>query len=188
MPTFVNFSTNLPNCTRLKVEHIIKEKIEGYKKDGTPIKKIVVNWDFWENLKKKSKGFDIVLDEVHNVLHSRRSMSQWNTLASMWLTQIRKILGSSELHHLYLISQRPEAVDITARELAGEIIDCQKEEIGNNVYILKTIYMGRYCLDKYFQSLNGVKSYDYRSYFRANEFFNYYDSYEIVRFGDEVYL
>lgn len=183
---FCNFAVDLPNAIRLKESDIVESKCIGYKKDGTPNLTYSINWDFW-NKQRKAK-FDIIIDEVHNVLHSRRSMTKWNTLVSMWLSQIRHLLDSDEKNHLYLISQRVDAIDISARELAGEIIYISKQVIGKKVWIKKTYFKGVYCLDKFRQFQIGEKTYDYKTYFMANPYFRFYDTREIIPFGEDVYL
>lgn len=203
---YVSFPVKLKNTIRLKTDHIIKTEITGYKKDGTANKKQTVNWDYWN--KVKHDQFDIMIDEVHNILHSRRSMTRWNTLFSMWLAQIRKLLGDSEKNHLYLISQKAERIDVSARDLAGEIIYLEKitlsqvlntkvydsrakrytHKLLNKTLILKRVFTGVYCLEKFNAFLMGQDTTDYESYFVANPYYKFYDSYELVNFGEEVYL
>lgn len=206
-PVYCSFDVKSKNVIRLKVEHIIKTEIIGYKKDGTPKKELKVNWDYWNE--HIDEGFDIMIDEVHNILHSRRSMTKWNTLFSMWLAQIRKILGQSEQNHLYLISQKAERIDVSARDLANEIIYVEKQtqaefidtntydsrnkrytrKLINKIIIIKHFFLGTYCLEKFYGYLNGDdKSEDYSTYFVGNPYFQFYDSYALTTFGEEAYL
>jgi len=204
--TFCNFDCKLKNAVRLKEEHIIHKVKKGEKRNGDIIYQDEVNYDFWEKMQQKGEPFDIIIDEVHNVLHSRRSMSSWNTNFSKWLAQIRKVLGSSEKNHLYLISQRLNAIDISARELCHQIIALRKvmsnpitktvvREMGRkktkmlpSVYILKFYFSGEDAINAYEAFKNGIKSYSVRSAFVANPYFQYYDSYSMVRFGAGVYV
>lgn len=61
-----NFKTNFNNYHRIKIEDIIQ-----YTDDKK--KSAKVNWKFWEEVKSKHKSYSIYLDEVHNLIHSRRS-------------------------------------------------------------------------------------------------------------------
>lgn len=203
---YISFPVKLKNTIRLKTDHIITTEILGYNQKGEAKKQLKVNWDYWN--KHKSDGFDIMIDEVHNLLHSRRSMSKWNTLFSMWLAQIRKMLGDSEKNHLYLISQKAERIDVSARDLAQEIIYVSKQQSKELIktkiydsrakryktkllpktYIIKTVFTGTYCLEKFYSYLNGEDSEDYQTMFLGNKYFQYYDSYALTNFGEDVYL
>ena len=67
---FSNFNVKCPYMTRLKKEHIISyEEQEGKKKP-----KMCVNWKFWKDETEKG-GFDVYIDEAHNIMNSRRAMS-----------------------------------------------------------------------------------------------------------------
>lgn len=204
---FVNFSCNIKGCTRLKEEHIIKEVVIGYKRDGTPIMKKEVNYDFWKGLISKGNKFDIYIDEAHNIMHSRRSTSTWNTLFTMWLSQIRKILGSSEKNHIYIISQRITGIDVVGRDLCHEITYMHKIESSIKVntpvvesgrklkkpikliYVVQYVFIGDLCIENFIRFLStGQKTYSYRQYFIANFYFRFYDSYELLDFGKGVYV
>ena len=71
----------LKNYYRLKKGDILKDVSDNPKKT-----EYEVNWDFWEN----HKNCDIFLDEVHNLINSRNSMSKENKKYSEWIAQIRK--------------------------------------------------------------------------------------------------
>lgn len=205
---FVNFSTKVKGCSRLEIDQIIKEEIVGYKKNGDEITKKVVNWGYWNDLLEKGKEFDIYIDEAHNIMHSRRSMSSWNTLFTMWLSQIRKILGSSETSNLYLITQRVGGLDVSARDLCHEIIYMYKYEIPLNAWthvldrknhkikkslpvikIVKHVFSGDYCIQNFMAFImTGNKTYNYRSCFIANPYYQFYNSYELLNFGNGVYV
>jgi len=204
----INFAIKSKNCTRLKVEHVIKEEIERIKKTGTPVKKKSLNWDFWNDLKDKNKEFNICLDEVHNLVHSRASMTKNNILMSMWISQIRKLLGSSETANIWLITQRIARLDVAWRDLLHVVIAVRKHTLPemvetkvyengryktkllNKVIIIKYYFMGEQALDKYYMWFTNPKNktYDQRTFFVANPYFKYYDSYGIVKFGESVYL
>lgn len=204
---FTNIAMNHPNVIRLKYAHIITTKKIGETKSGKDINKLVVNWAFWKKQLKELKYFHIYIDELHNIMPSRRSMSQQNILMSQWVAQIRKITGSSESANFVVMSQELQRIDITIRDLAHEIIFCQKVERfpftktkardGKKIkevmlpqtFIMHTYFGGEGNVQRYWQWRDmGRKSYDRRSYYYANPFMKYYDSYELVEFGESEYL
>ena len=202
---FVNFAVNKPNVIRLKKEDIVKEEVVGMTKAGKPIKELKVNWDFWNEALKNYGEYHLVLDEVHNIINSRRAMSTWNTLCGQWISQIRKLIGTSERTHIYLITQRINRIDVAFRDLLHYIIYCEKL-VTNDVMATKTSFDGKesiaelpvtWIIQYYFSGENcvnkfdafrydGAKTYDYRTGFIANPYYKYYDSYEM--FGETAYL
>jgi len=191
--TFVNFSIKSKNTIRLKKEHIITDRIKGYKNTGEPITEKVINWEFWNDAVKKYDGFDIVLDEVHNIIHSRMSMSKNNVLMTIWFSQIRKILGTSEKNHIFLISQKLSRIDVAFRDLLDIVIYCKKEVRGDDVFIHQFTFNSDCVVDDYYFFKNNynqakrMRLYK-RSVFKANSYFPYYDSYELIQFGDSSYI
>jgi len=187
----------LKNYHRLRKGDILIEKFSDKgKRDGYDI-----NWDFWET----HKNCDVFLDEVHNLINSRSSMSNENKKYSEWIAQIRKIWGQSgdqnylnalsrmnngafhkyhqELYsrsnNIFLITQRPRKIDINFKELCHVHIQCSKVNIGDAVVIYQDHYLGN-------DQLSGIEMMEYgakpkRSFFVANDYFGRYDSYEIVR-------
>lgn len=203
---FCNFNVKSPHCTRLKKSDVIKETVIKTKRDGTPVKRAEINWEFWRKAEKKYKDFHICIDEIHNIAHSRQSMTKWNTLFSMWFSQIRKVLGSDERTHIYLVSQRLARIDVALRDLLHGITYCTKVEnpaiqIKTKVWkngklvsqILPAIIIHQYhffgedCCERYgeFMFMNR-KSYTNRTWFMANKYFQYYDTYEML--GESAYL
>lgn len=198
---FSNIPVNHPKFIRLKVSHILIKITENKKI------KYVVNWTFWQELINKREDFDIYIDEAHNIINSRRSMSNWNIHFNSWLTQIRKILGSSEKNDIFFITQRFHSLDITIRELCSSITYCRKivdksktittiTECGkkkevplNDVFILHATFTGELCSINFEHALFGQEhEQPILSYFFANPLFKYYDSYELVKFGESDYL
>ena len=224
MPTFTNFGSNLPNVTRLEIGHIMKETfVESPSGRGKPARKLSINWEFWKNALEETEGFDIILDEVHNIVNSRRAMSSFNVNMGMWLSQIRKILGSSERNDIVLITQRINRIDLTFRDLLHEIISCDKMWVtkkgrwiagtnANKKYarlietktwhngktrmrmvpeaiIIQHHFTGDQCVQRYEAFMMGMKKmHTSRNWFKANRFMQYYDSYELIEFGDSAYL
>lgn len=137
---------------------------------------IGVNWQFWDDMRKKHKDFSIFLDEVPSIVHSRASMTKRNIYLSHWISQVRKILSDSPNSHLYIVSQTPRKIDVNWRELCHIVIKCKKITQGKNVYILQTFYDG---FDSYEMGVNQGKK-----YFLANPFFKYYNTNELVKFSD----
>ena len=184
---YTNFEIMFPKATRLKISHIIKDDVEISPR-GKEIHKKRVNWAYWNSVKDK-EGFDIYIDEAHNVLNSRSSMSLWNKNFTSWITQIRKLFGENEKHHLYLITQRLGALDVVARDLLSEIIYCNKVIEGKDVGIIKYVFKGAYAIEKFNAFENGLdNTYDSCSWFIANGLFKYYNSYALIDFGDDVYV
>jgi len=225
--TYSNFSVNSDNVRRLKKSNIIDTKVE-YGTRGAEKQVSFINWDFWNSV---GEPFNLAFDEVHNVLHSRQSMTKWNTLMSIWFSQIRKILDNDEKHHMYLISQKIERIDVALRDLLHVITSCQcyhqMDVNGRYMTVTKTKYHEKYrekyplrkmrtlvtingkkvykmlpvtwvrqfhfrgdrALTKYDRwAYGGEKTYDKSSFFLGNPYFKYYDSYELIKFGDDVYL
>lgn len=206
-----NFSLkHHPKFTRLKREHIILENKsvpEGCRK---PVVEKKVNWDFW----RQHQNSDVFLDEIHNIMNSRTAMSKTNILMSEWLSQVRKLWGSSGdinmlkylrkmpnksfnkyfpyiLHrsrNLWFVTQRPRKVDINVRDLCHVFIQCSKIEIikdgQKHVVIINDVWLGTDNIDAIEMCEMGAKP--KRCMFYANNYFKNYDSYEII--GMEGYL
>lgn len=199
-----------PNFTRLKMEHLIDENThvpEGCRKSVTEKK---VNWKFWN----EHRNCDVFLDEIHNIMNSRTAMSKKNILMSEWMSQIRKIWGSTgdvttlnfmrrmsngafnvafplllaKSRNLWFITQRPRKLDINARDLCHLYIQCNKLEIQDDkdkhVIAMNDVWIGDDNHDALEMYEMGMKP--KRCLFYGNEYFNNYDSYEIV--GMEGYL
>jgi len=174
-PCFTNFSLYGVGHVRLKWEFIMKDK--------------KVNWDFWKQMQKHR--FDLYIDELHNLMPSRRAMSTQNVLINNWLSQIRKILGSSKYDHFYVITQRPNSIDVHFRELAHQWWFMSSQELRDTVrtpvlkdgrlevrelpvtLITRKVYLSQQHM---VYDVHGV------SYppFVANEFYRFYDSFSIV--------
>lgn len=119
---FSNIATKMPYVETLKPEMIIKRELIGTKgkKDPQPVYDWKMNQEFW--LKQKDP-MNIVLDEVHNMMDSRRSMSKANVIMGNFMALLRRVLGSQHGNYgeLVLITQLLRRVDIIALELASEI-------------------------------------------------------------------
>lgn len=208
--TFTNFKLNkIKDCPvssiRLKYEHIFKTDIQ-YGPRGKKTVETGVNYAYWQQAKKRYNGFDIVLDEFHNVMNARRSMSKRNTALSDWLAQIRKVLGDSEQHNLYLITQKLRRIDVNSRDLAHACIKCEKVVYKNQLVPTPVCYKNRLTVRKlplvviykhYFESADALNAYELAGIkhgykgttrFIANNYYKYYNSYEMVDFGNDEYV
>lgn len=170
---YTNFALkNFKNYHRLEFKDLINYDDKG--------KAQTVNWEFWNNARKEHKDFSIYLDEIHNIISSRRSTSKLNVLASHWVSQIRKILSDSPNNHLVLITQRFYKLDIDFRELAHIIISCRAIHKRGKVYVRHQYFDG----DTNY--LDGKRSAS--RVFLANPYFKYYNTLEAVKFGQEHYV
>jgi hypothetical protein len=108
----------------LTPDMIIKRKVERtiHKKDGTnsDVEKFEVNVDFWKSIKEP---VNVVLDEAHTILDSRRSFSKKSVCVNRWLALIRRVLGDVDggNSEVVFITQRKRKVDINLRESANQI-------------------------------------------------------------------
>ena len=195
-----------PNYTRLKMDHLIEETSElppGCRKEQVTRK---VNWAFW-NLNREC---DVFLDEIHNIMNSRTSMSKQNILLSEWMSQIRKIWGSTgdvnmlrflqrmpnnlfnkafplviaQSRNLWFITQKARKLDVNAKDLAHLYIQCEKLEIDDKVIIMNNVWIGDDNHDAIEMYEIGMKP--KRCMFLGNKYFDKYDSYEII--GADGYL
>lgn len=197
----------IKNYYRLKKVDVIQ--IDTTLLDGCRklVEKKSVNWDFWE----AHRNSDVFLDEVHNLVSSRNSMSKTNQIFSEWLSQIRKIWGSSgdqnlldvlrrldnkiftkvwpialaRSRNLYYITQKERKADINFRELTHVHVRCKKKIINGHVIIFNLIWFGTDTYDAFEMEEMGVKPKIH--VFCADEVFKHYDSYEIIR-GQGDYL
>ena len=176
---YTNFKLkNTKNYKRLEHTDILNFEVD--EKKGTQ-KPSSVNWNFWDKARKEHKSFSIYIDEIHNLIHARQSMSRRNILMSKWVSQIRKITSDSMTNNLYLISQTIRKVDVDFRELAHLIITCDKVGIEGEYYIINKYYEG---LEDYEMRIKAGTS-----YFKAKDYYRYYNTNEMVEFGDsEVFV
>ncbi len=124
--TYSNIQTNLPNQVDISPDMIIQKEIVDYKKnkkteEKEPIYKFTLNINYWKKIKEP---INVVLDEAHTILNSRRAMSKVNIIVSDWLSLLRRVLGATEagFGELTFISQLPNRIDVIARDMATNII------------------------------------------------------------------
>jgi len=123
--TFSNIMTKgIKNNKVIDPTMIVGKQLVGEKKkkDGSlePIYELKLNVDFWKNI---DVPCNVVLDEAHSIINSRRSMSKVNQIVTDWIALIRRVLGASESGHgeLVLITQLPNRIDVIARDMANQV-------------------------------------------------------------------
>lgn len=123
--TYSNIITDLPNVVTISPDMIIKKEIVDTKKnrktgEDSPVYEYALNKDFWKGI---DEPINVVLDEAHTILNSRRSMHKINVIMTDWMALIRRILGSNEsgVGELVLITQLPNRLDTIARDMAVQI-------------------------------------------------------------------
>ena len=104
----------------IKKEHIFSEQVIRIKKTGEPEIKLVLNANYWKELKQKEPTTTVILDEAHTLLNPRRSMSKKNEVMGDFLALLRRIVGTSSLGQgeLILITQLERRLDVIAKEMA----------------------------------------------------------------------
>jgi hypothetical protein len=112
------------NAVQIKRNMIFVEK--EFIINGKKIKKTILNSDFWKEVRDTHpEGINVVIDEAHTLLNSRRAMSKDNLIMNDFLALLRRILGDSNGYgDLVLISQLGRKLDVNARELANSIHFC----------------------------------------------------------------
>jgi len=123
--TYSNISTkNIKNNKVINAEMIVKKDlIKTIKKrsgDLEPVYELKLNKEFWQGVKKP---INVILDEAHSIINSRRSMTKTNIIVTDWIALIRRILGSGDggYGELVLITQLPNRIDTIAREMATQV-------------------------------------------------------------------
>lgn len=175
---YTGFALKKMKHHRLIFDDII---ISDVNKSGKKVP-VDVNWNFWKTAREEHKNFSIYLDEAHNIISSRSSMSRRNKLMSNWISQIRKILYTSPKNHIHIISQTYRRLDINFRELAHVFVECKSMKMSNGaVWVKQEFFNG---IDDYMMNKRTG-----RCAFLANPFFRFYNTYEIDDMGSgEEYI
>ncbi len=119
--TYSNIMTKIDDQINLVPSMIIKKVVVGVKKNtGEDITDLQLNVEFWKNVKKP---INIVLDEAHSIINSRRSMSKANILMTDWLSLIRRVIGAAESGYgeVVFITQLPKRIDTIVRDMATQV-------------------------------------------------------------------
>ena len=120
--TFSNIQTKkIKNNTVIQSEMVIEKELIKIKKNGEEVFKKKLNVDFWKNVTEKYGSVNVVLDEAHTLLNSRRAMSDTNKVLSDFLALVRRVLGADSRGSgdLVLISQLSRRLDVIACEMAN---------------------------------------------------------------------
>jgi hypothetical protein len=107
------------NVEQINRSMIIHKEIDHITRDGRKIYKYRLNDAFWKE--QSQKGINVVLDEAHTLVDSRRAMSKINGIMNDFIALLRRILGDSGdtgYGELVLITQLGRRIDVNARELA----------------------------------------------------------------------
>lgn len=191
-PCYANFSVKLPDVTRLRWDHLFTLDDKG--------KPEAINWDFWRQV--QLSGIDVYGDEWHNVQNSRRSMSKQSILMNNLNSQLRKILGSDNHNNFYVITQRPEAIDLHLRYLAQwwwlprkqafrhhqvptQVIDTKTGKLVYKMLPAMRIWHEAYRSQNDLEL--GINKVVYPP-FIANDYYRYYDTHCLVDFGGEEFV
>lgn len=125
IPTYSNIRTTTKNCHLISYDMIVKKEIKGYKKnrlnnEQEAIFEYKLNSEFWQKVKKP---INVILDEAHAIINSRRAMSKTNIIVTEWLSLLRRILNAPDgsTGNLILITQLVGRIDIIAREMSNQI-------------------------------------------------------------------
>jgi len=123
--TFSNIQTKIPTQVDLEMSMIMKKTLVDTKHnrktgEDTPVYDLKLNMDFWKEIKEP---INVVLDEAHTILNSRRSMSKPNVIMGDWLALIRRVLGSTDsgMGELVFITQLHNRIDSIARDMALQV-------------------------------------------------------------------
>jgi hypothetical protein len=112
------------NVVQINRDMIFKEEVIKVKQNGDKVTKLVLNADYWKSTRTKYPfGINVILDEAHTLMDSRRSMATPNVIMNDFMSLLRRILGDSGEGYgeLVLITQIGRRLDVNARELATSI-------------------------------------------------------------------
>jgi len=117
---YSNIKTTLQNNVMLDSNMICSKEMVGQKKTGEPVYEYKLNTEFWKEL---HEPINVILDEAHSILNSRRAMSKVNIICTDWIALIRRVLGedSRGMGDLILITQLPQRIDVICREMATQV-------------------------------------------------------------------
>ena len=112
------------NIITISSEMIIKKKLVEMKKkrDGTqePVYKLELNKEFWTE--EAERPLSVVIDEAHDFLNARKSMSKINEILTSFLALARRIVGETDAEgDLIFITQLDRRIDVICREMAHQI-------------------------------------------------------------------
>jgi len=112
------------NVVQINRDMIFKKEVIKVKQNGEEVTKLVLNVDYWKTMREKYPfGINVILDEAHTLINSRRAMSNTSIIMNDFISLLRRILGDSGEGYgeLVLITQLGRRLDVNARELATSI-------------------------------------------------------------------
>ena len=115
---------SLPNNKVIKPSMIYEKVLvkEVKKRDGTfePVYDYKLNDGYWRSIKEP---ISVVIDEAHQIMNSRRSMTKKNIIITDWIALLRRVLGGADKGYgeLVLITQLPRRLDTIARDMASQV-------------------------------------------------------------------
>jgi len=185
---------NYKDYKRLMVKDLVKVTASRKNKKL----KYKVNFEFWNNLIKKQKCFDIYIDELHNIANSRTGSHRMNIALNMWIAQVRKILQGNEQNNIYVSTQRPMSIDIGWRDLAHWWVVCERKILPATM--MTEVYNGKkislpisIATQKWFDNLEDCRMYMITGQgkplrkvkFIANEYYKFYNTFELITFSNK---
>lgn len=120
MKYYSNIHTKLKNQIDITADMIINKELVNVQKNGKENFKLSLNKEYWKSLRGARS---IIIDEVHNLMDSRRSSSSINQVSTDFLAMARRVLGEDSRNQgdLTLIDQLHINIDIRAREMAHHV-------------------------------------------------------------------
>lgn len=129
----------------------------------------------------------LLVDEIHNIVDARRSSSSLNTKFTLFLTQLGKLDCTLFFTSQILSSQ----VDLRLRNLCDVFIFCERVlENPTDVFNIKRITKDKIyikCL-MYIKVMSGLDYKRFKFIYDPSQYFNSYDTREIVLIDREKYL
>lgn len=122
--SFSNIETNnIKNNIVITPEMIVCKEVSHTKKTGEQNFTYALNVDFWKKAVKKYGSINVVLDEAHTLIDSRRAMSKLNKVMNDYLALLRRVVGQDSRGYgeLVLITQLERRLDVIAKELATSV-------------------------------------------------------------------
>lgn len=184
--TYSNIETKkVPKNIVIKKEMIIKKELIKIKRNGEEVFKKSFNVDFWKGVVEKEKSINVILDEAHTLINSRRAMSTINRIMGDFLALLRRIIGSNSSGYgtLTLITQLERRLDVNAREMATNVRfhvchynlicknkNCNFKLIENNETAEKT-YICPFCNSELIKCNHIIEVWEFRNMNKFNLWF-----------------
>lgn len=120
--TYSNIIMKKQGVNAIQISRDMIFTTKTFKKGKKEEEKLVLNEDYWKKVSEENNGINVVIDEAHTLINSRRAMSNENMVMNDFMALLRRILGDSNGYgELVLITQLVRRIDVIARELATSI-------------------------------------------------------------------